>query len=1107
MGKSSSVTVGYWYHPAFHMGLGYGPGDALLEIRGGDKPAWQGELTASGTITVSAPNLWGGEKDQGGMAGDMDIMFGEATQQPNAYLTATFGPQQPAWRGFMTVVWKGGRYGAMNPYPQKISYKWRKIKMGWDGDPGDGSACWYPEKAIIDHGVGSITDVPGYFVVAAGAKVNISFEGSEIIFGYVGASFVGTAEDIGAVAIGVRNSDTGSTYTPAGGYIFPTGTGTWSISGYSVEDGPLVGIASVPVTPICPTGYNANFVAHGPTSNGITNPTIDCTFASTLKGMNPAHILYYARTQQHMGREPVANINDASFRAAADWYYAQGFGLCANFDSSQESIDAFIQRIEKVAGCSTTRSPADGLWYLDVANGEYDIDSLPVLTDDDILSFTMQPATLDSAINSVSVQYFDPQQKTTVSTRPVEALALVSVYGRNHQDTSYPEIPTSALALRVSQRDLQSTATPTHGFEITATRVAHAWRKGTYFRLQAPKNGVADMVCIVGDPDGGTLASGAIKFTAVEDIYSLPSSSFAQQEGGVDTRPPTIPLPISAEVAFEAPYIVVARNLSRADLAALPNDVGYLMAVAQDPATSKDYEITVSVDGGVTYADRSNGQWCPTALIVEGDALDAGLKTSFTLSGAALLSSVVVGQAALWLNQDGTFELCRVDAIDAVAGTLTLGRGCADTVPAVHAANSRIWFFDGFAGMDTTEYTSGETISVKLLTNSWTQQIDPGLATPLPLTFAQRQYLPYPPGNLRFNGSAWAPVIAGALQVDWSTRNRVTQTDQLIDALQGDVAAEADTTYDLLLYDETDTLRRSVTGSPAQTYVWATEADDCQIPGQSSGVTPLSLVHFDGTDGSTVITDDVAARVWTASGAAKLVAAGAKFGSACASFNGSNSYITSGDAASFWKFLHACTTPWTIDGWVSPSGSGTRTILDNGGAASAAVGIYISVNGSNQLAVNIARGTSGTMAAQLAAGAVPNSTWTYIKVLVDPGASNGKGLKVYINGALAGESAISSPSSANPTSALTFGRYTSGIAFYYNGLLDEFRIRSGFADYDTTVPGAPFVLNSSTYRLNGRIRVQSRSERDGVASLQQHNVIVRRAGYGTNYGMFYGGHA
>ena len=142
-GKSSkSVTVGYWYEIAFHSGLGIGPIDAYLEFRGGDMTAWTGEATHSQTIHINAPKLWGGEKDQGGIVGDVDLMFGEQEQQPNSRLTAIFGTQQPAWRGLATLAF-AGRYGAMSPYPQPASHKIRKIKQGWDGE------CWYPGKAAI----------------------------------------------------------------------------------------------------------------------------------------------------------------------------------------------------------------------------------------------------------------------------------------------------------------------------------------------------------------------------------------------------------------------------------------------------------------------------------------------------------------------------------------------------------------------------------------------------------------------------------------------------------------------------------------------------------------------------------------------------------------------------------------------------------------------------------------------------------------------------------------------------------------------------------------------------------------------------------------------
>jgi hypothetical protein len=85
MGKSSKPTIGYWYRVALHHGLTTEI-DAFLEMRGGSKTAWQGELTASGTLSINAPNLWGGEKDQGGIVGNLAVMFGEPTQVPNPYL-------------------------------------------------------------------------------------------------------------------------------------------------------------------------------------------------------------------------------------------------------------------------------------------------------------------------------------------------------------------------------------------------------------------------------------------------------------------------------------------------------------------------------------------------------------------------------------------------------------------------------------------------------------------------------------------------------------------------------------------------------------------------------------------------------------------------------------------------------------------------------------------------------------------------------------------------------------------------------------------------------------------------------------------------------------
>lgn len=815
MGKGKKTTVGYWYKPAFHAGLGVGPIDALLEFRCGDKTAWSGELTASGTIHVDAPELFGGEKDQGGIVGDADVMFGEAGQIANGYLSSTFGAQQPAWRGLTTFVWKGGKYGAMNPYPKPPAYKLRKIKQGWD------VACWYPEKAAILM-FGSL-DPEVIF-----ESINISWNASSTGLSIHGPSSPFHLEVENSRVVTCRSSFTGGKNDPFRCIYYRDGTGdvVYDTGWVGVDPEPgylettltaasrtdLIGpIAAAPVyeTTGISTGtyFATTFCVQKPA--GLSNNTRSelAQLAVDTRGyaMNPAHILYYSRTQQDMGGEPTTAINSASFTAAADWFYTQGFGLCTSYDPSKESVTEFEARICRVAGCSLSRSLIDGQWYIDIANGEYDLGTLPVLSDDDILAFEEQPAILDGVTNSVSIKYFDPEKKETITTPPVQAPALIQGFGTIHKTIDFPEIPTAALAARVALRELQASISAPKGYRLSTTRKPYGWRPGTYFRLQLVKRGIADMVCYFAEKSAGTLRSGAIAVTATQDVYSLPSTSFVEVEPGVDTRPDQTPQPITAQAAFEAPYTEVCAALPRAELDALPSDVGYLITVAADPSVSRDYALMV--DDGAGYEQRDYGEWCATALIGASGYLD----TAFTLTSGVRLDQVVVGQPALWGS-----EIVRVDAIDAVTGAITLGRACADTVPVVHAAGERIWFYAVGVAYDTTEYTDGETINVKLLTNTGSQRLPLSAATTMSLTFDQRQFRPYPPAGVTINSESFPDSVTGDAIISAVARNRATQADQLVDWTMATIAAEAGTTYNVRNVDvATDTQTHLTTGITA----------------------------------------------------------------------------------------------------------------------------------------------------------------------------------------------------------------------------------------------------------------------------------------------------
>ena len=80
-GSSKSQTVGYRYYLGMHLAICHGPVDAITEIQVGERQAWSGNLTASGRITVNMPELFGGEKREGGISGAIDAAFGQAADR------------------------------------------------------------------------------------------------------------------------------------------------------------------------------------------------------------------------------------------------------------------------------------------------------------------------------------------------------------------------------------------------------------------------------------------------------------------------------------------------------------------------------------------------------------------------------------------------------------------------------------------------------------------------------------------------------------------------------------------------------------------------------------------------------------------------------------------------------------------------------------------------------------------------------------------------------------------------------------------------------------------------------------------------------------------
>lgn len=144
MGSSSKVTVGFRYFFRIHMGWCRGPVNEVVEIKVGDRTAWTGPATASGTVQIDAGKLFGGDKGEGGIEGPLDIMMGEPTQPVNSNLIPMHGVggEAPAFRGALTMLFDG-LVTSLNPYPKPWAARVRRSTAGWDG------AAFYPAKAVV----------------------------------------------------------------------------------------------------------------------------------------------------------------------------------------------------------------------------------------------------------------------------------------------------------------------------------------------------------------------------------------------------------------------------------------------------------------------------------------------------------------------------------------------------------------------------------------------------------------------------------------------------------------------------------------------------------------------------------------------------------------------------------------------------------------------------------------------------------------------------------------------------------------------------------------------------------------------------------------------
>lgn len=519
----------------------------------------------------------------------------------------------------------------------------------------------------------------------------------------------------------------------------------------------------------------------------------------TIQAMNPAHVLIEAATNRDWGRgTSFADIDEDSFIAAADQLYNEKFGVCFRYNR-QDDLDTFIQQILDHIGAAQWGDTETGKLKLKLIRDDYNADDLPLFTyDNGIIEIQDDDSTTgENAPNEIVITYRDPVTNSQGEVRAQNLGAIQSV-GLISNTVDYPAIPTHDLAARIAQRDLELADATLSRLVIVFDRRGRDITPAGVFRITVPERGINNMILRAAKIEEND--NGSLKITAVQDVFSLPSTSYSGGQQDSTWKPPVYtPQVVTDWQVFELSWLMLLNALTVSELNALSDDAAYTGILASAPSgTQIDYEIQSNTGKG--WRTYGAADWTPSLLLTRQAArLDTVLYVDFSVI-PEIGTGVIIDD-----------ELIRIDAVNYDAGTITVGRACGDTIPAQHNAGSSVWLYQDNTGSDNVEYISGESVSVRLLTRSNTGTLSTEEASVLTVDIAGRMARPYLPGNIALNDIPY-PLYTSAVAdntyiLTWAHRDRILQSDRLMDCLSASIGPEAGVIYSVTVAGESGEIK------------------------------------------------------------------------------------------------------------------------------------------------------------------------------------------------------------------------------------------------------------------------------------------------------------
>lgn len=844
------------YHMSQHFGICAGPVDAMVAIYAQEKLLWSGEETTASVFPVDKSQLFGGRLKEGGVEAVIYWLPGASDQVLPDLLAQKLGrangADAPGYRGIASAFFVGprgtpysdpdlwdktteGRAGAYwranNPYLPTVWIKVRRAPVGLD-----------PEFALVPLVAGVLT-----------GEVELTWwqnrQGNNDAPGRMGISFRDQGgNQIGSTIWSAWDDPAGWTERTLNAGDCPAGTTTIRLHMHAdrisgnyadaffddiectldgvplpivnpgAETGDMTGWTGLPFYAgpdpdrSVPTALTGSYYFAGGRASA---PQVhqDVTTNQPGADANPAHIIYECLTNTDWGMgSPETAIDKANFESVAVTLYGEAFGLSLLW-TRQASIQDFIQEILDHIQAVLFVDPATGLMTLKLIRGDYDVETLATINPDNANLTNFSRKLWGEIANEINVTWTNPEneQEETVTAQDLASIATQG--GIVSDSRNYYGVRNALLAMKLAQRDLRSAGAPLATCEAEVDRTQWELRPASVIKLTWPEYGLEEVVFRVTSIDYGRVGDPTIKLQLIEDVFGLDFGEYTEPPSTGWEDPAEDPEALTIERVFTLPLFFAADST----VAAFVNDPEYPEVVAGLLGTT-DQEDAFGYDlwDEVTLANGDlEWQEIATRNIIGHAELTNALVAEAVSTGVlfdTLLGDFAPSVAGFLIIGDGEESENEIAMVDAVGADYDLVRGVLDTVPQAWPAGTPVWFIDGETAMEYPDVRSaGETLDVKMLTNTSRGTLDLDDAALVSATLTDRPWLPNRPANVEVDGvlfnTAETPVDMTGRADPWVTisvahRNRLTEDSQVLSWTDATVTPEDGQTATIEVYAE-----------------------------------------------------------------------------------------------------------------------------------------------------------------------------------------------------------------------------------------------------------------------------------------------------------------